>query len=337
MNWWQRFFGEQVHIECPRCLHNINLDKPKIKPNATVPCPECHYGIPPKYALEYRSAYPIFIQLFGWSQVGKSMFLDVLRLMLYMHPIWPEFTCDAITQLDFDHKATLLSQRVNGDIPNATLIRERDQNEPYIMLLNDMQRWNSRFLVMLDHAGEQFQNFSVPEGEIPFLQHCPTTIMLYSLSEKRSGRRIEDLMSTYINSLESYGVDFRKTPRKLVVVFTKGDTVTNIPENLTYYLNSDETWQQLEQLQSPPHLQGAQLSDYIEVMERVSDRLNEWFQTTVPGGQAFTTMARRYGIDVRFSLISAQGQDFNNRASAAQLSPKRVLDPFFFALDFQSR
>ena len=28
---------------------------------------------------------------------GQNHFLDVLRLMLYMHPIWPRFTCDPIT------------------------------------------------------------------------------------------------------------------------------------------------------------------------------------------------------------------------------------------------
>jgi hypothetical protein len=205
------------------------------------------------------------------------------------------------------------------------------------MLLNKMHRWQSRFLVMMDHAGEQFQDRAVPKGEIPFLQHCPTTIMLYSLGETRPGRNIEDLMGTYITSLEEYGVNFKNTPRKLVVAFSKGDKVTNIPPNLAHYLNTDESWIHLEQLRRPSYLQGAALSEYIEVMTRVSNSLQDWFYHNVHGGQAFLAKARDYGIETRFVLISSQGQEFTDGTGAAQLSPKRVLDPFFFALDFQSK
>lgn len=332
-----KLFGQNEHIDCPRCLERVILNKGQIKPNKKIRCDECGFEIPPEYAKKFDSAYPVFIQLFGWSAVGKTTFLDVLRLMLYMHPIWPRFTCDPITDLDFAHKSVLIAQRRNGEPPDSTQVRDRDKNMPYIMLLNDMHRWQSRFLVMMDHAGEQFQKFTVPEGEIPFLQHCPTTIMLYSLTDREEGKQLEDLMITYVTSLTRFGVDFSKTPRKLVVVLTKGDKITDLPANLTHYLNTDETWTKLESMEMPSFLQGPELSEYMEVMGRVSDALKKWIVANVQGAQAFQIMAERVEIETRFCVISAQGQEINDQTSAAQISPKRVLDPFFWALEFQSR
>jgi hypothetical protein len=338
MSFLSKLFGQNEHIDCPRCLKEIVVTTGRNKTNTTmIRCDECEFEIPAEYVKQFSKAYPVFIQLFGWSAVGKTTFLDVLRLMLYIHPLWPQFTCDPITELDFAHKAVLLDQRLNGDPPNSTLAKERDQNMPYIMLLHDMHRWQSRFLVMMDHAGEQFQRFTVPEGEIPFLQHCPTTIMLYSLADRERGKQIEDLLITYVNSLSRYGVDFNKTPRKIVVVLTKGDKITDLPANLIHYLNTDDAWSMLERLETPTTLQGERLSEYIEAMGRVSDSLKEWFSRNVPGAQAFQTMAHRNGIETRFSIISAQGQEINDQTVAAQISPKRVLDPFFWALEFQSR
>lgn len=337
MSFFSKLFGQNKYIDCPRCLNEISINVKQLESNSTVNCEECKFDIPLKYVRKFNDAYPAFIQLFGWSQVGKTTFLDVLRLILYHHPLWPQFTCDPITKLDFDHKAILLDQRLNGERPNSTIARDRDQNNPYIMLLNDMHRWGSRFMVMMDHAGEQFQGFDVPEGEIPFLQHCPTTIMLYSLTEEKAGKRIDDLMTTYIGSLERYGVDFKKSPRNLIVVFAKGDRITNLPPNLAEYLNSDETWAYLEQLDRPPYLQNASLSEYIEIMGRVSDSIEKWFHNNIAGAQQFNAMAIRNNIETRFSIISAQGQEFNEFTSAAQMNPKRVLDPFFWALEFQSK
>ncbi|MCO5187078.1 MAG: hypothetical protein M9928_11055 [Anaerolineae bacterium] len=337
MSFLRNLFVQNEYIDCPRCLLEIAIAQRDKGPNKVVTCSECDFKIPPEYINRFRDAYPVFIQLFGWSAVGKTTFLDVLRLMLYMHPIWPRFTCDPITRLDFDHKAILLHQRRNGHKPDSTQARDRDQNMPYIMILNDMDRWQSRFLIMMDHAGEQFQRFTVPEGEIPFLQHCPTTIMLYSLNDREPGKQIEDLMITYTTSLTRYGVDFSKTPRKLVMVLAKGDTVTQLPPNIMNYLNSDDTWTQLEQLQTPIQLQDRNLSAYIEVMGRVSDALKEWFINNVPGTQQFNTIAERNGIEVRYAIISAQGQEIDENMGAAQIRPKRVLDPFFWALEFQSK
>lgn len=337
MSFLSNLFGQSEYIDCPRCLNEIVVPKNSIKSNMQVQCPTCKFQLPAEYIHSFNKAYPAYIQLFGWSQVGKTTFLDALRLMLYIHPLWPSFTCDPITSLDFDHKAILLAQRRNGQKPDSTIKRERNQNEPYIMLLNDMDRWQSRFLVMMDHAGEQFQDFKVPKDEIPFLQHCPTTIMLYSLTEERDGKQIEDLMITYINSLKTYGVDFQKSSRKLVVVFTKGDRLTDLPANLMHYLNQDSAWSHLENLEIPPFLQGIQLSEYMEAMKRVSDAIESWFSGNVAGAQQFRTMAKRNNIETRYSIISAQGQELTDDSNGVQISPKRVLDPFFWALEFQSK
>jgi hypothetical protein len=72
-------FGKKPRIICPRCLHEVQVDAKR--PKQTV-CDVCKYVIPLVYVRDYAAALPVYVQMFGWSQTGKTTFLDVLRKCL---------------------------------------------------------------------------------------------------------------------------------------------------------------------------------------------------------------------------------------------------------------
>jgi len=328
-------FSKRGRIICPRCLHEIRVD-PK-NPRDTA-CETCNYIVPKMYVSDYREALPVYIQMFGSSQVGKTTFLDVLRLHLYsIHNVWSRSFAEPVTQLDFDHRKTLLTERNAGQPPGATPKKERDQNEVYLMKLHHMERWGNRFLVVMDHAGEMFEDFSVPTEEIPFLVGTPTAIMLISLTDMEgTGRTFRDPINIYINALREYGPKASKQRRRLIIVLAKADLLPTLPANINEYLQGDRLGSILPPQGARFSLEESALAEYIERMGRVSNALREWIDNNVEDGRAGLAMLNTYQIDARFVVMSSTGQDLEN-TDGVHLSPRRVLDPFFWALEFQSR
>lgn len=329
-------FKKKDRIICPRCLQETKAD---IKKPSDTPCENCKYVIPHDFLRDYETVKPLYIQLFGWSQVGKTTYLDVLRLHLYnMSNFWSNSFAEPTTELDFRHRQILMNERNAGKPPGMTPKKDRDQTEVYIMKLNNMERWGSRFLVMMDHAGELFQDFSVPVDEIPFLKGTPTAIMLISLKDlTEQGRTFDEPMTVYINALQRYGVNFAKERRRLIVVLAKADLIPDLPSNLNEYFQSDELGSILPPDGAKIPLEGIALAEYLERMQRVSQATADWIDDRVQGGRAGMLMLKHKNIDTRFVVMSALGQDLTGATGLVRLAPRRTLDPFFWALEFQSR
>lgn len=331
------FFRKKKMIVCPRCLIEIPVTID------TKTCSECKFEIPPAYIRDYEATLPIFIQVFGWSAVGKTMWLDVMRLNLFeMSNIWPNCTYESVTQIDLDHERILRKQRKNGEMPDSTQAKERDQNQVYMMKLKDMERWGSRTLVIMDHAGERFEKFDIPMQEIPYLLKVPTTFMLISLPDmlySNSGETMNQLLNIYITAMQDKGIRFDKQRRKLIFVFTKADLLRNLPANLRNYLVSDDIWTRIND--DVPHpFSSQELATYMERMGRVSNEIKYWIETDKDlraQGRVMNNLLKENNIDARYTLISATGQDVSDANGAFQLIPRRVLDPFFWALELQSR
>ncbi|MDZ4771415.1 MAG: hypothetical protein SGJ24_20005 [Chloroflexota bacterium] len=328
-------------IVCPRCVAEVRVrDEGRT-------CSECGFAIPVQYVQDYNDFKPIFISIFGWRQVGKTMFLDVLRLHLYdLGLVWHSqgYGFFPVGKIDFDHQSMLRSQRSNGQPPNSTQARSRDQNEVYIMKLSNMDRWSNRHLIMMDHAGERFQEFGdFPSEEVPFLKATPTTVMLISLPDlmaNNTGEQMDQLLQIYINALREMGVKFDKERRKLVVVFTKADKIRGLPASLQNYVSYDEFWDRIDG-DNGANAEVVPTPEYIERMGRVSKEIERWLGTNnrvTPGGAAFLGLIRSHNIEARYSMITASGRDIDGgNVGQFRINPRRVLDPFFWALEFQSQ
>jgi hypothetical protein len=150
------------------------------------------------------------------------------------------------------------------------------------------------------------------------------------------GRTMDMLLVNYINTLMKHGVDFKKERRKLVVVFTKADLIGDLPPNLRQYLMKDPLWAAVNSHGHQKRMHAEDMQEYIEVMESVSMVIRDWVGRN-HSGQAFLNLANAKNIDLRFSLISSTGAAVNESGSMLEnLSPRRVLDPFFWALELQS-
>lgn len=322
-------------ITCPRCFRHVRLPKAIDK---YLVCKECRFSIPMNYVRDLKGMPPVFVQLFGLSAAGKTTFLDMLRLHLYdMDQVWrsSEFFVQPVTQLDMDHRVILETQRNQGILAPSTYKRDRNQNEVYIMALKNMPRWGSRSLVLMDHAGESFGTLVIPVEEIPFLQHTPVTIILLSLPDLFSeGKRVNDVLNSYVTSLENYKVNFSKDLRQLIIVFSKADLLPDLPAEINDYLSRDTIYAALRDPQQNLRLGEKEMDNYMQWMNYISGVIEQWARERVPSGPALLHMLRDKRIAYKFTVMSATGHSIVHGGQNLAPVPRRVLDPFFWVMEF---
>ncbi|CAG0935145.1 hypothetical protein TFLX_03977 [Thermoflexales bacterium] len=322
-------FGRR--LICPYCLIEIRGGKNIAR------CPRCNQELPVQYVYDFERVPPVFAQVFGWSRVGKTVFLSALTLMLVkMANVWSKYVPTPVTDATQRKVQEINEYLAKGKMPPLTQLGPQ---EVYIMLLKGMERWGGRTLVTRDCAGEIFDNMQVPVDQAPFLLHAPTTFMLISLPDlpNSGGRSIEMLINNYIDTLMKHKVDFAKERRKLVVVLTKADLIPDLPPNLRQYLVSDPLWAAVNSSGSNREMNVAEMEEYMEVMSRVSGAIETWIQRDA-AGKTFVRRAQERNIELRFSLISSTGAAVGADGTMPQtLEPRRVLDPYFWALELQSR
>ena len=325
------FLFRSQQLICPYCLAEVRGWK---NPDR---CPKCERELPVQYVHDQTEHPPFFAQVFGWSQVGKTVFLSALTLMLdKMAMVWPRYSYAPITDASLRKVQEIKEYLAKGKMPPLTQLGPQ---EVYIMILKNMERWGGRTLVTRDCAGEIFDTLQVPVDQAPYLLNAPTTFMLISLSDLlKSGRRSMDmLLNSYIDTLMRHRIDFKKERRKLVVVLTKGDVIQDLPANLRNYLVSDPLWATVNTPGSAKQMGATAMQEYMETMGRVSDAIRDWIQRDA-SGKNFVRSAEGKNIETRFSLISSTGAPVGEDGSMlVALAPRRVLDPYFWALELQSR
>lgn len=401
-------FGKEKEVRCPRCLNIVPLEKNRTQQRCNKFLPnehgelkiECGYDFPLLYMEHYGEAKPVPVQVFGWSSHGKTVLLNAMRLMLMnMGQIWPDFDYRAITDLDIEISRKLRLEMENGLVPPATQWRDLKNNAIYIMQLNNMVRWGSRFLVMMDHAGERFDALERFEShQIPFLTHKDTTTMIFlsvpmlrgqlvgkeaaklAIEQRNAqregleipkgtnahfGRSMDELLTIYIQAMVTAdkhelqrnqpGLFKRiggavkealiRDKRKMVVVLTMADIFINdLPSNLRDYLAMDDMWDQVFNYQKAgkQDLDVEFMEKYMARMQKVSDAIRDWIFNDLRdiGGAEFIKSIESNNIEARYTLVSSLG---HNEVSlphfrpemGTKIAPKRVLDPFFWVLEYQ--
>ncbi|MCI0559788.1 MAG: ATP-binding protein [Nitrososphaera sp.] len=317
----------QQKIICPYCLAEIRSRKnPEL-------CPSCKQHLPVQYVHGYSENPPLFLPLIGWSASGKTTFLSSLTLMLVkMGNVWPRYSYHSVTERTQRKVVEIQEYFATGMMPPPTSAREQ---EVYIMALRNMERWGGRMLIIRDTPGEIFDHLEIPPDQDYFLLHTPMAIMLISIPDLigSRGRSMEMLMNNYINTLMKYSVDFRVGHRKLMVVFTKADRIQNLPPDLHDYLIRDPLWEAINIQGHVKQMDAVAMQEYIEIMGRASNATRDWMYRTA-SGKTFIRLAEQKNIDMRFSLISSLGSNpEGSNLILERLSPRRVLDPFFWALE----
>ncbi|MCA9397989.1 hypothetical protein KC573_04100 [candidate division WWE3 bacterium] len=316
-------------IICPNCHSEIRIL------NTSRVCATCEFELPMQYVKHFEKHTPLFIQVFGWSQVGKTVYQDALVLLLTkMANIWPKFAYTSTTEMTQRKLERVNEFYHDGKLPEATQL---DRREPYVMLLHNMVRWGGRTLILRDCAGESFDKIEVSEADAPFLLKAPIIFMFISIPDIQEQNRqsMDMLLNNYINTLVSKDVDIQRSKKKIVIIFTKGDLLHDLPPHLHRYLNNDPIWNAVNREGPTKAFDSDYVEKYVNRMTQINHEIAKWICRDY-AGKSFMNLAQQNNLDLRFSLVSATGSQVGkNGYLKERLRPRRVLDPFFWALELQ--
>ncbi|HYU35636.1 MAG TPA: hypothetical protein VEW48_26065 [Thermoanaerobaculia bacterium] len=334
---------------CPFCLERI----PRRRNLATCPHDGCHKELPALY-MEPKTAIPHFpVQVFGWKQHGKTAYLTALTLMLMrMNNVWNRFTWAPVTEASQRMVQAVNIHEREGSMPPSTPMGVDDC---YVMLLRKMEPWRDRSLLIRDCPGEAFEKFQVPLEQAPFLHRTRTLFMFISMpdlldpeaeNQRFEGRTMDMLMVGFLNTLQSHGVRLRG--RRVVVVLSKADRIRNLPPGLRQYLVDDVLWAASSSPEPDRILRDflpsgaaptaqAFMEKYLAAMAQNEEAIRQWLGRN-NHAKNFIQLAQEYRVELRFSLTSATGgQAVPGSGLTQRWEPRRVIDPFFWALDMERR
>ncbi len=134
------FLFKRPRVICPYCLTEIRGSRSLKR------CPKCGLALPVQYVQDYDEHSPFFAQVFGWSSVGKTVFLSGLTLMLVkMSNVWPKYSYAALTDTSQRKLQEIHEYLAKGTMPEPTQLGTQ---EVYIMILRGMERWGNRVLTV---------------------------------------------------------------------------------------------------------------------------------------------------------------------------------------------
>jgi hypothetical protein len=293
--------------------------------------------MPPLYkhaAYSQPSLPPFFLQVAGYSQAGKTVWLSALTLMIMrMSRLWTGFFYQPATQETLNFIKDVNYFMSSGTLPQPTPLGEQ---QAYLMVLNQMAAWSGRSLVVRDCSGESFMPMGFTVANRPYFLHVPTTLLFFSLNDMdNSGDTMDRLLSNYIHTLLTNKISLKQTRRNIVVVVSKADTLIGLPNNLRDYLSNDPLWTDLSSPGLPQPLNGDRMIHYMKVLANVSEAVADWLMYRDASAAGFISMANANNIQLRFSLVSSLGAPPNAQGAIETFLPRRVLDPFFLAMEFE--
>ncbi len=328
-------FGKKAVLTCPYCLKQIRIAKVE---TAKVLCPDCQSDIPLRYRHHFADAPPLFVPVIGWTQVGKTVFLQALTMVLETaaERLWPDFVASAATDATMRFVEDVRIATKSGKMPKPTQLGE---SEAYIMLMAKMQRWGGRTLVLRDWAGENFRQFHISDGQASFLEQARTVLMMFSLPDLAAApeRSLRDLPNSYIDTLMNRGVDLKRHTRNIIVVLSKADLIDDLPPAIAAYLRDDPFALALGITGDATPMDDLAMDAYMERMKRVSRAIEEWLLYSYEGARTLSRLAKLSHMKLVYTVVSSTGS--NTAAGGGligQFQPRRVLDPFFWALEFNS-
>jgi hypothetical protein len=332
---------------CPFCLELNSRRKD------TLLClnQDCGKELPVLYKDPEKSMPPFPVQVFGWSQHGKTTYLAALTMMLMkMRCLWESYTWLAVTDTSQGKVREINIHERNGTVPRPTLMGSDDC---YVMMLRKMEPWGDRAMLVRDCPGEIFKDMDVPLDHAPFLRRARTIFMFISLpdlldpkegDQTFEGQTMEMLITNFLHTLKKHKLDLRG--RRMILVLTKADLIRDLPTGLRDYLLDDVLWTAASS-QDPKSvlrdylgsfgnsLASAFVKRYFEGMKEADIAIRRWLERD-HNAQNFIGLAEEYKVDLRLSLTSSTGGNVEPGSGLDQRwEPRRVLDPFFWALELE--
>ncbi len=345
-------------IICPFCRRRFDFLASETPPSK---CDLCQQPFPLEYKLRYEEAVPIFIQIIGWSEAGKTTYLKGLTLAL-RNLIAERYSIAPLNDRTYSYVQEVLEWEEGGTQEDSTPRTSKDQfgGQAYLLLLENLPRWGSRTLVTRDVPGEIFNRLKVSDDNyyLPYLKEVATVFLMIDLIQLKTnrGRSLDDLLNNYINTLIDQGVDLKSKSHNVIVVLSKADKYhRDLPSNLRNYLSNDpisklvnmklaharheSEAEDYHKAYNAAHFDERSIAAYMDEMGRVSKEIEEWL-TWQPdyriGANFMRSRASTYNIHLEYTMISSTGKDADSNGYLINPSLFRVVNPFFWALEMQS-
>jgi hypothetical protein len=283
------------------------------------------------------------LELVGRSGSGKTSFLwglfHVLRMLSW---VWPEYLCyvDAESRAQFLENLKAVQRRRLPDRAAG------GGGSWYRLILKEMERWGERPLVLVDDHVGPFGELETANGrDVNWGAPLCWLLSLSDLDEVDAALvdvQLTDLVEARLRSARSIEAE----PFKLIIALSKADRLPDLPDSLRRYLKKDpiaaviEAARQLKAADVKPgdealHFDGTAVARYMGEMWNVHEQIVHWLSRSRTG-HLLARRASEHQLQVRFCLISATGSELvAGGGLAVPWSPRRVLDPLFWALELE--
>lgn len=323
-----------MNVLCPYC------GKQQAFPNTPAICTNtaCGREVPRNYIVNARKRPPVWMVTVGYSNHGKSTFVDSLTTTI--EKLGKISSGTVFTYLDEDTRRKVLEirrQEPQGVLAEST---QRSGNRPTPLLIS-LPRFlgnDPNTLIIYDLPGETFDNPDEVERYADVISYADTIwflISLHDMERDQEGRSIADLVRVYVDGLER--LEAKIKGRRVLVTYTKADLIRDrLPESLQDYLADDKYANLARMTMQEAGAAPFDQYDYQVGMHRASEQLKEYTYGQVPGGDALIALIEYYGMELAFSAVSSVPGADGRTVGTAQ--PRfRVLDPLIWALTGNNR
>jgi hypothetical protein len=327
--------GDEPMLLCPFCM--------KYHQYSVIECPEKRVRIPFVYIEDAKRGVPIVVMLtIGYSGHGKTCYLSSLFHTLYrgsLPDIWPGFSFIGLTMETLNK---MHNEYVNildhGRLPPKTPImfpsplivkfqqiplKVKSFFKKYVKGIKIEQ--SDVICIFYDIGGGTFEVDAKITQNIPVLVEVNTLVFLVSMprildsaqSHMSAVQQLHKLLNTIVLAIGKIGAQKKKD---LLVCFTMGDEMWDCIDN------------RYGQLSLPIHHQiptEDRIFDYFAECQNDSELLCQHIQET------YTPFYNAIGNNfrsVRFTTISALGNQPTDTGEITHLSPTNIFDPFLALL-----
>jgi hypothetical protein len=188
------------------------------------------------------------------------------------------------------------------------------------------------FLSFYDTAGRVYEDIERITEMGRFVARSTVVFFIVSLRDcgQNWGNTMESLIERYINAVYDRLNLNLKEKQHLIVVLTKADILEELPRELKKFLLAGSyKWYALEGNNNMGLIRSK-----LKELKNLSVALKRWLESKGCGG--FTRLADQRFRSVEYTIVSSTGAAPVGDMLATKLDPedpKRVLDPFLWALE----
>ena len=302
-----------------------------------------------------ESIPPSSLEVFALPGHGRTSFLWAMLFTLrQLSRVWPGYLCWPLDAESGRSLVDIHQQLRDGHLPEPWSAQSVSRR--YALHLRNMNPWGERFFVVWDRPDPAFsserQSDTAQMGTVDWNRPALWLLSLADLDDV-PGRFLDLTLDNLIRVRHGSGEVAREHPLRLILVFTKADSIPDLPTVLRAYLKEDPLAKALATasgglfkahdeidlypIAAAPEMgsypQGDPLGKYLESCTSIDKVARDWMNSN-SAGRALLSRATDLGIDLRFSMVSATGSGLaSNGHLATAWSPRRILDPYFWSLE----